>query len=67
MEEIISKLKVDHSDITIWDVGENYVNDPVSGKLTCLQIKSNKKTNGNIFRYPFSVLITRNSIVIASK
>ncbi|WP_346086931.1 DUF4377 domain-containing protein [Sphingobacterium ginsenosidimutans] len=52
LEEIISKLKVDHSDITIWDVGENYVNDPVSGKLTCLQIKSNKKNKWEYISVP---------------
>lgn len=52
LEEIISKLPVEHSDIAIWDIGENYVNDPVSGKLTCLQIKSNKKNKWEYISVP---------------
>jgi len=43
LDEIISQSQAENSEIAIWDVAENYVYNPVSGNLTCLQVKSNTK------------------------
>ncbi|WP_343559152.1 DUF4377 domain-containing protein [Sphingobacterium sp.] len=43
LQQIINKSPAENTEIAIWDVAEYYVNNPMSGKLACLQIKSNKK------------------------
>lgn len=52
LAEIINKSQTKNTEIAIWDVAENYVNNPTSGKLNCLQVKSSKKNKWEYISNP---------------
>lgn len=52
LEKVLNQSQTGNSEILIWDVAENYVNNPVAGKLTCLQVKSNKSNRWEYISVP---------------